>query len=163
MLISELDATRPESHYLLGRAYMLLRQYRGQSEPDPIEQAYNAYQQAVYFDGCCNILWMSVGLLYFHANQRRDALDAMARSIRLYPYEPLVWRNLGLLVSSTLNGDRRSVWLIIVLFSTTSVGKKNMRNLHIQEHSTLVLTIFNARIVSMYCDKITSLDTPFLH
>ena len=52
---------------------------------------------------------MSVGLLYYQINQYRDCLEAFGHSIRLNPSEPLIWRNLGILVSSTLIGGHRTV------------------------------------------------------
>ena len=72
-------------------------------------KSYEAYQQAVYRDGRCTTIWLSVGLLYYQLNQYRDCLDGFARSIKLNPSEPLVWRNLGILVSSTLIGGHRTV------------------------------------------------------
>ena len=78
-------------------------------ELDKVTQAYNAYQSAVYIDGRCPTFWLSVGLLYYHINQYRDCLDAFSRAIRLNPYVPLVWRNLGVLVSSALIGGHRTV------------------------------------------------------
>ena len=89
---------------------MGLCQYSDQSECDFLQrQAYEAYQQAICLDARCDTLWMSVGLLYYRLNQFKDCLDAFSRSIRLTPYKPLVWRNLGVLVSSSLNGGHRSV------------------------------------------------------
>ena len=70
-------------------------------------EAYEAYQQALYRDGRCNTIWLSTGLLYYQINKYRDCLDCLSRSVRLYPYELLVWRDLGVLVSSTLNGGHR--------------------------------------------------------
>ena len=71
--------------------------------------AYDAYQQAVRIDGRCNTIWLSVGLLYYQIGQYRDCLDCFSRSIRLYPYERLAWRNMGVLVSSTLISGHRTV------------------------------------------------------
>ena len=66
---------------------------------------------------------MSVGLLYYQLNQYMDCLDGFSRSIKLNPSEPLVWRNLGILVSSTLTGGHRTV-LLICSSSTTPVTTK---------------------------------------
>ena len=52
---------------------------------------------------------MSVGLLYYRVKQYGDCVDAFSHAIRLNPYVPLVWRNLGVLVSSTLIGSHRTV------------------------------------------------------
>ena len=68
------------------------------------KQAYTAYQEAVNIDGRCPTIWLSVGFFYYQINQYRDCLEAIGRGIRLNPCEPLVWRNLGVLVSSTLIG-----------------------------------------------------------
>ena len=81
-----------ETHYLLGRALMAMTKF---------EECYNAYQQAVYLNGRSNILWISIGLLYFLIEQYRDCLDSFARAVRLQPPRPLVWRNLGILVSNS--------------------------------------------------------------
>jgi glucose repression mediator protein len=53
--------------------------------------AYNAYQQAVYRDGRNPNFWCSIGVLYFTINQYPDALDAYGRAIRINPYIPEVW------------------------------------------------------------------------
>lgn len=54
-------------------------------------EAYNAYQQAVYRDGRNPTFWCSIGVLYYQINQYPDALDAYGRAIRLNPYLPEVW------------------------------------------------------------------------
>ena len=73
------------------------------------QEAYYAYQHSVYYNGRCATVWLSVGLLYYQIGQYRDCLDAFSRAVRLNPYEMLVWRNLGVLVSSTLVGGHRTV------------------------------------------------------
>ena len=72
-------------------------------------QAYTAYQSAVYIDSRCPTFWLSVGLLYYRVKQYSDCLEAFSHAIRLNPYVPLVWRNLGVLVSSTLIGGHRTI------------------------------------------------------
>ena len=66
------------------------------------QEAYYAYQHCAYYNGRSATVWLSVGLLYYQIGQYTDCLDAFRRAIRVNPYEPLVWRNLGVLVSSTL-------------------------------------------------------------
>ena len=56
-----------QNWYLLGRAYMTVNMY---------QKAYEAYQQAVYRDGRNPAFWCSIGILFFHINRYRDALDA---------------------------------------------------------------------------------------
>ena len=53
--------------------------------------AYNAYQQAVYRDGRNPTFWCSIGVLYYQINQYSDSLDAYGRALRLNPYLPEVW------------------------------------------------------------------------
>ena len=80
---------------------MLLWLYQDCAHEDHLRQAFNAYQKAIYFDGNrCSTIWMSVALLHFYINEYYHCHSAMAQAIRLDPYEPLVWRNLGILVSS---------------------------------------------------------------
>lgn len=100
--------------------------YQVDSYEDNQRQAYNAYQAAVYIDGRCNTLWMSVALHFFYIGQYHDCLDAMSRSIRLDPYEPLVWRNLGILVSSAFSSGQRYLQLAIALSTTNVIIKKKM-------------------------------------
>ena len=54
-------------------------------------EAYNAYQQAVYRDGRNPTFWCSIGVLYYQINQYPDALDAYGRAIRINPYLSEVW------------------------------------------------------------------------
>lgn len=84
------DTNDAQSWYLLGRCYMAQTKY---------PKAYEAYQQAVYRDGCNPTFWCSIGVLYYQINQYRDALDAYSRAIRLNPYISEVWYDLGTLVS----------------------------------------------------------------
>jgi general transcriptional corepressor CYC8 len=65
--------------------------------------AYNAYQQAVYRDGRNPTFWCSIGVLYYQINQYSDALDAYGRALRLNPYIPEVWYDLGTLYESCEN------------------------------------------------------------
>ena len=87
---AEPDGSDAQSWYLLGRCYMSQQKY---------QQAFEAYQQAVYRDGRNPTFWCSIGVLYYQINQYRDALDAYSRAIRLNPYISEVWYDLGTLVS----------------------------------------------------------------
>ncbi|PVU94127.1 hypothetical protein BB559_003094 [Furculomyces boomerangus] len=91
---AEIEKTDPFAWYVLGRCGMLLKQYNN---------AYDAYQQAVYCDAGNPIYWCSIGVLYYQINQYRDALDAYSRSIKLYPFSGEVWFNLGTLYESCNN------------------------------------------------------------
>jgi general transcriptional corepressor CYC8 len=66
-------------------------------------KAYEAYQQAVYRDSRNSNFWCSIGVLYWEINQFRDALDAYTRAIRLNPYIPEIWFNLGTLYEACNN------------------------------------------------------------
>ncbi|KAF9263059.1 TPR-like protein [Marasmius fiardii PR-910] len=90
----EADSSDALSWYLLGRTYMAGQKYN---------EAYQAYQQAVYRDGRNPTFWCSIGVLYFRINQFRDALDAYSRAIKINPYIPEVWFDLGLLYESCGN------------------------------------------------------------
>ncbi|KAJ2786251.1 glucose repression mediator protein [Coemansia interrupta] len=92
----EVDSDKAEAHtwYLLGRCYMVQRQYN---------KAYEAYQQAVYRDGNNANYWCSIGVLYYQINQYRDALDAYSRAIRINPYLSEVWFDLGALYEACNN------------------------------------------------------------
>ena len=69
-------------------------------ETNQLAKAYKAYKRAVHINVRCYIIWNSIGCLYFLVKQYRDSLDAFARAIRLFPYEPYNWRNIGVLVSA---------------------------------------------------------------
>ncbi|KAJ2473741.1 glucose repression mediator protein [Coemansia sp. RSA 2322] len=92
----EVDKDKTEAHtwYLLGRCYMLQRQFN---------KAYEAYQQAVYRDGNNANYWCSIGVLYYMINQYRDALDAYSRAIRISPLLSEVWFDLGALYEACNN------------------------------------------------------------
>ncbi|KAJ2078839.1 glucose repression mediator protein [Coemansia sp. RSA 988] len=92
----EVDSDKAEAQawYLLGRCYMIQRQYN---------KAYEAYQQAVYRDGNNANYWCSIGVLYYQINQYRDALDAYSRAIRINPYLSEVWFDLGALYEACNN------------------------------------------------------------
>ncbi|KAJ2836243.1 glucose repression mediator protein [Coemansia sp. 'formosensis'] len=92
----EVDKDKTEAHtwYLLGRCYMVQRQYN---------KAYEAYQQAVYRDANNANYWCSIGVLYYQINQYRDALDAYSRAIRISPYLSEVWFDLGALYEACNN------------------------------------------------------------
>ena len=79
---------------MLGRYYMQRLNY---------SKAYEAYQQAVYRDSRNSNFWCSIGVLYWEINQFRDALDAYTRAIRLNPYIPEIWFNLGTLYEACNN------------------------------------------------------------
>lgn len=78
-----------QNWYLLGRTYLQLQE---------VPKAYEALQQAVYREGRCPSIWITVARLFYLVNQYRDALDGISRAIELNPslYEP--WYNLGVLV-----------------------------------------------------------------
>lgn len=78
----EIDDTDSQTWYLLGRCLIAQKKYN---------EAYEAYQQAVYRDGRNPIFWCSIGVLYYQINQYHDALDAYSRAIRLNPYISEVW------------------------------------------------------------------------
>ncbi|PVV05476.1 hypothetical protein BB560_000011 [Smittium megazygosporum] len=90
----EIDKTDAQAWYALGRCGMLLKQYNN---------AYEAYQQAVYCDATNATYWCSIGVLYYQINQYRDALDAYSRSIRIDPVSSEVWFNLGTLYETCNN------------------------------------------------------------
>ena len=100
LLIPKSDDSQLESLYLFGRA--CAKMYRITGREQYMKQAYRAYQQAVHHDFHCDTLWMSVGLLYYFGGQLRDCLDAFSRSIRSNSKVPLAWRNVGIVVSSTV-------------------------------------------------------------
>ena len=103
-----------EGHYLLARLHVLLALYQDYSCEDHLQQAWNAYREALNFDGDrCSTVCMSVALFCFYIRQPRDCFDYMGRSIHLDSYEPLAWRNLGILVSSTLSSGQRSLQLTL--------------------------------------------------
>lgn len=81
-LTPSLDQNDAQTWYLIGRCYMNQQKYN---------DAYNAYQQAVYRDGRNPTFWCSIGILYYQINQYPDALDAYGRAIRLNPYLSEVW------------------------------------------------------------------------
>ncbi|KAJ3334870.1 hypothetical protein HDU91_002483 [Kappamyces sp. JEL0680] len=76
------DQQDAQTWYLLGRCYMSQQKFN---------DAYNAYQQAVYRDGRNPNFWCSIGVLYYTINQYPDALDAYGRAIRINPYISEVW------------------------------------------------------------------------
>ena len=83
-----------ESHYLLARAFMA-------SEPFNGPRAIEAFQLAMYRGGyLTSTVFASVAILYYRLYDYRGCLDYLADSIRRNPHEPLVWRNLGVLVSN---------------------------------------------------------------
>lgn len=77
-------------------------------------EAYEAYEQAVYINGHCSPLWLSVGVLYFHIKHFDDCLDAFLRSTHLDPYNIDAWRNLGIVVS---NLSHRDIKALLIAFS----------------------------------------------
>ncbi|KAH6572994.1 hypothetical protein BASA60_006265 [Batrachochytrium salamandrivorans] len=88
------DPSDAQTWYLLGRCYMAQQKYN---------EAYDAYQQAVYRNGRNPTFWCSIGVLYYQINQYSDALDAYSRAIRLNPYISEVWYDLGTLYESCNN------------------------------------------------------------
>jgi tetratricopeptide (TPR) repeat protein len=96
------ESDNMEGWYLLGRASLVLTQLElsYQNGYEAYQNGYEAYQEAVYCNPHCAPLWTSIGILFFQVNQARDCLGCFSRSIRLHPYDDLVWRNLGVLVST---------------------------------------------------------------
>ena len=90
VLISRVaDRSIAEHWYLLGRAYIGMQEY---------PKAYEALQQAVYWNGRIPNFWVTIGILYYRIDQLRDALDALSRAVRLQPSFWISWYNLGVLV-----------------------------------------------------------------
>ncbi|KAF5358882.1 hypothetical protein D9757_012305 [Collybiopsis confluens] len=88
------DSSDSQSWYFLGQAYKASQIY---------SQAYQAYQQAIYRDSGNPAFRCSIGILFFHFHQFRNALDAYSRAIRVNPYISELWFNLGGLYE---NGDQ---------------------------------------------------------
>ena len=83
-----------ESHYLLARAFMA-------SETSNVRLPYEALRLAAYRGGdSASTVFASVAIILYKIYQYRDYLDNLVRSIRLNSNEPLIWRNLGVLVSN---------------------------------------------------------------
>lgn len=83
-----------ESYYLLARAFMASETFNARCQ-------YEALQLAIYRGGfSTSTVYASVAILYYIMNQYRDSLDCLVRCLELDQYEPLVWRNLGVLVSN---------------------------------------------------------------
>lgn len=59
------------------------------------QKAFGAYRPSVYRNGKNAAAWCSIGILYQAIRQFDDARDAYFRSVRLNPYIPEVWFNLG--------------------------------------------------------------------
>ncbi|KAJ7933681.1 hypothetical protein B0H13DRAFT_2306511 [Mycena leptocephala] len=78
-------------------------QYITKSLEAEVQQAYEAYQQAVYRNSWNPTFWCSIGVLYFQINQYRDALDAYSCAIRINPYILEVWFDLVSLYESCNN------------------------------------------------------------
>ena len=110
-MIPKTDGTQLETQYLLGRAWVEAWHIEGQSQDGYLKRAYNAYRQAIYNCDRCDTVWMSIGLLYYFKGQLGDCLDSFAWAVRLNPKVPLVWRNLGFLVSNTVCLGREIVKL----------------------------------------------------
>ena len=100
--MSAIDPTHFESYYLLGRAYTFLFILGDRSERGIAMSACNSYRKACYINESSDTLWMSVAVLYFYMAQWRNSLHAFLLSVRLNPSVPLIWRNLGVLVSITV-------------------------------------------------------------
>lgn len=85
-----------QSWYLLGRAYLELHETK---HPSALLLAYDCFQAAVYGNGRCPDYWLSVGVLYYLADEYPNSLDAISIVLKLSPYLPFAWYNLGILVS----------------------------------------------------------------
>jgi glucose repression mediator protein len=84
------DPFDSQTWYLLGRAFMDIQQ--------PIK-AIVAYREAIWLDYSCPGYFHSLGVLYYSEQQHLDSLDYLSRGIRLNPYIPEAWYNLGVLAS----------------------------------------------------------------
>ncbi|KAI8911566.1 hypothetical protein EDD86DRAFT_188969 [Gorgonomyces haynaldii] len=95
-LTRSLDADRQDAQtwYLLGRCHMAQQKYN---------EAYEAYQQAVYRDGRNPTFWCSIGVLYYQISQYSDALEAYTKAIKISPYISEVWYDLGTLYETCNN------------------------------------------------------------
>ncbi|KAJ3709461.1 hypothetical protein C8R42DRAFT_730079 [Lentinula raphanica] len=88
-----------------------------------VQQAYEAYQQAVYRDGRNPTFWCSIGVLYFQINQFQvwfdlgslyescnnqisDAIDAYARASELDPGNAVISNRLQLLKTAQATGGQ---------------------------------------------------------
>ncbi|UZP32447.1 hypothetical protein NXS19_000263 [Fusarium pseudograminearum] len=92
----ESDSSNAEYWYLLGRAHMILEEYKS---------AYDCFQKMVYIRHRYPAFWISIGILYFNIHQYRDSLDTLARSIRLNKNIYQAWYNLGILYDSCAQYD----------------------------------------------------------
>ena len=61
-------------------------------------KVHEAYQQVVCLYSCCAAFWLSVAVWYFQLTELKECRDALATAIRLNPYLPDLWYNLGILV-----------------------------------------------------------------
>ena len=120
--MSKPDGTQLETPYLLGRAWVEVWHIKGRSQNLYINRANKAYQQAHDNFHRCDTLWMSVGLLFYFVGQFGDCFDSFVSSIRLNPKIPLVWRNLGILVSRTVDPGNDVVKLKVVLSMINAVN-----------------------------------------
>jgi tetratricopeptide (TPR) repeat protein len=110
------DSSNAEYWYLLGRAHMLLENYK---------KSHECFQATVYIQLGSPSFWISIGVLFFKTNQYRDSLDVFARAIRLNEYVYEAWYNLGVLVSYGLFSPRLKSNMLTVKYSMTA-AKINM-------------------------------------
>ena len=95
------DTSSFETWYLLGRAYS-----RASGRATTLKRgrylyaAYEAYRQAFLCQHLSSKLWMSIGILYFLVDQHVQCFHAFQRAMRMNSRMAMLWRNLGILVSS---------------------------------------------------------------
>jgi tetratricopeptide (TPR) repeat protein len=65
-------------------------------------KTFENYQLTTYHRPRCPEYWISIGELYYMANQFQDSFDALSRCIRLNRNRPEAWYNLGTLVSNKI-------------------------------------------------------------
>ncbi|XEU97683.1 hypothetical protein FSHL1_002969 [Fusarium sambucinum] len=85
------DKSNVEYIYLLGRAYMLVQDYK---------KALECFQKTTDIQPRCPSFWISIGILFFNTRQYEDSLEALARSVKLNSNIYETWYNLGVLYDS---------------------------------------------------------------
>ncbi len=112
-LIAGLDPSLLATWYLLGRAYMTIdeklygpgircdRIEVSRCDADCLGRAFRSYQRALNCGYRSGALWLSVGLLLYRVGRWEDCLYTLCCAAQRDQGEPLIWRNLGYMVSST--------------------------------------------------------------
>lgn len=94
------DPFDSQSWYLLGRAYLELHETKYRSA---LLLANGCFQAAIRGNGSCPDYWLSVPVFYYLAGAYLDSIDVITQVLRLNPYLPLAWYNVGILVSKCLS------------------------------------------------------------